>query len=77
MNRAALKDLVYGGIEEMSQNPRLYAYSSIGSTYNSWTNLGKENVVEFLNMVAGEMHKCRRAEDEQRSRDMVLRELKS
>jgi hypothetical protein len=77
MNRAALKDLVYGGIEEMSQNSRLYYNSSIGSNYNHWTDLGKENVVEFLNMVAGEMYKCRQIEDEQRSRDMVLKELKS
>ena len=76
MNRAALKDLMYGGIEELTQNSRFYYSSSIGSNYNHWTDLGKENLFDFMSMIAAEMYKCRQQEDEQRGRDMVMKELK-
>lgn len=76
MNRQALKDLLYGGIEEMTQNPRLYYQSSVGKEYSHWTDTGKENLSEFMNYMAQEMAKCRQIEDDQRAKDMVLKELK-
>jgi hypothetical protein len=75
MDRRALKDLMYGGIEEMTQNPKLYYSSSIGAHYSRWTDTGKENLAEFMNLIASEMAKCRAVEDEERSRQMVLKEL--
>ena len=77
MNRSALKDLMYGGIEEMTQNPRLFYSSSIGKEYSHWTEAGKENLSEFMNFMAQEMAKCREAEDDNRAKEMVLKELKS
>jgi hypothetical protein len=77
MNRQALKDLLYGGIEEMTQNPRLYYRSSVGKEYSHWTDAGKENVSEFMNYMAQEMAKCRQVEDDNRAKEMVLKELKS
>ena len=77
MNRAALKDLMYGGIEEMTQNPRLFYKSSIGKDYSHWTEAGKENLSEFMNYMAQEMAKCREIEDDNRAKEMVLKELKS
>jgi hypothetical protein len=75
MERRALKDMLYGGIEEMIQNNRYYYHSSIGSNYSHFTDEGKKNLAEFLDMVAFEMKKCRDAEDEQRSRELVIKEL--
>jgi len=77
MNRTALKDLIYGGIEEMTQNPRLFYNSSIGMQYSHWTEAGKENLAEFMNYIAAEMAKCRELEDNQRAKDMVIKELKT
>ena len=77
MNRAALKDLMYGGIEEMTQNPRLFYKSSIGKDYSHWTEAGKENLSEFMNYMAQEMAKCREIEDDNGAKEMVLKELKS
>lgn len=77
MNRAALKDLLYGGIEEMTQNPRFFYRSSVGKEYCHWTDAGKENVTEFMNYMAQEMAKCREVEDDQRAKEMVLKELKT
>jgi len=77
MERKALKELMYGGIEEMLQNNRYYYHSSIGANYSHFTDEGKKNLTEFLDMIAFEMKKCRDEEDEQRSRDLVMKELKS
>jgi hypothetical protein len=77
MERAALKELMYGAIEEMMKNSKYYYHSSIGANYSHWTDTGKENLHEFLEMISYEVAKTRIAEDEQRSRDLVMKELKS
>jgi hypothetical protein len=77
VDKQALKDLLYGGIEEMTQNSRLYYHSSIGTSYSHWTEAGAKNLAEFLNLMAGEMARCRVDADMQRSKDMVMKELKS
>ena len=46
MERAALKDLMYGAIEEMMKNSKYYYHSSIGANYSHWTDVGKENLHE-------------------------------
>lgn len=77
MNREALKDLMYGGIEEMTQNPRMFYKSSVGKGYSHWTEAGKQNLTEFMEYMADEMARCKQVEDEDRSKQLVLRELKS
>lgn len=77
MDRHALKDLIYGGMEELTQNSKYYYNSSVGTQYNHWTDQGKENLIGFIDMMASEIIKCRIAEDEQRSKDMVMKGLKS
>lgn len=75
MDRQALKDLMYGGLEEIISNGRYYYSSSIGSNYNHFTDAGKENVAKFMEMMASEMFKCRQEEDIKRSKDLVMKEL--
>jgi hypothetical protein len=75
MERQALKDMIYGSIEELLQDNRYYYHSSIGAGYSHFTDAGKQNLTELLDMVAFEMKKCRDAEDEKRSRDLVMKEL--
>ena len=77
MNRQALKDLLYGGIEEMTQNPKLFYRSSVGKEYSNWTEEGQANLAEFMNYMAAEMAKCRQVEDDRRAKEMVLKELKT
>lgn len=76
MNRSALKDVLYGGVEEMLSNPQYYYNSSIGPGYSHWTDEGAKNIAEFMNLMAAEIARCRVAEDEQRSKNMVMKELK-
>ena len=46
MEKQAVKDLMYGSLNELMQNRRYYYYSSIGAEYCHWTDEGK--VVGYL-----------------------------
>jgi hypothetical protein len=77
MERRALKELMYGSIEELMQNNRYYSYSSIGPQYSYWTEAGRAALNDYMDMIAHQMKKCRDDEDNQRSKDLVMKELKS
>ena len=76
MERRALKELMYGSIEELMQNTRYYYYSSIGQQYSHWTEAGRQALNEYLDLISHQMYKCREEEDNQRSKDLVMKELK-
>ena len=77
MKKNAVKDLIFGGLSELSRNSRFYYSSSVGSNYCYWTEEGKEAVLAFM----AEMTPLMRAAEEQdldtRAKEMVLKELKS
>lgn len=77
MERRALKELMYGSIEELMQNNRYYSYSSIGPQYSYWTEAGRAALNDYMDMMAHQIKKCRDEEDNQRSKDLVMKELKS
>jgi hypothetical protein len=76
MTQDALKDLLFGGIRELSKN-RVYFYqSSIGSEYSHWTEAGLKALGDFTKMLT---HMATEAEEEQlnkRAKDLVLKGLK-
>lgn len=76
MDRPALKEMMYGAMEEMLQNNRFYYHSSIGSNYSHFTEEGKANMAEFLELMAHEMKKCREKELDTRAKNIVMQELK-
>jgi hypothetical protein len=77
MERRALKELMYGSIEELMQNSKYYYYSNIGSQYSHWTEDGRKALNDYMDMIAYQIKKCQEEEDIQRSKDLVIKELKS
>lgn len=77
MERRALKEVMYGSIEELMQNSKYYYYSSIGPQYSYWTEAGRTALNEYMDMIAHQIKKCQEEEDIQRSKDLVIKELKS
>ena len=76
MEKAAIKDLVYGGVEEILNNRRYYYHSSIGVGYSHLTDDGKVAMVEFMDLMA---FKIREAEDQdldRRAKEQVIQTLK-
>ena len=76
MERQALKEVLYGGIEELMSNPRYYYTSSIGVEYNHWTDQGRAALAEYIELLSYRIKRCQIEEDFKRSKEMVINELK-
>jgi hypothetical protein len=76
MKKAAIKDLVYGGLEELINNRAYYYHSSIGQSYSHLTDDGKEALVEFMDMIAWKIREAENADLDQRAKQQVLDSLK-
>lgn len=76
MQKSAIKDLCYGGLEELLNNNRYYYHSSVGAGYSHLTEEGEEAVVEFMNMVAWKIKEANDLDLDQRAKKQVLDQLK-
>ena len=77
MHKNAVKDIVFGGLQELSRNTRFYYYSSSGAAYSHWTDEGKEAVLEFMKEMTPLMRAAEEQDLDNRAKEMVLKELKS
>lgn len=76
MEKAAIKDLIYGGIEEIVQNRRYYYASSVGRDYSHFTDEGKEALTEFMGLMAYQIRKAEEEDLNTRAKQQVLDTLK-
>jgi hypothetical protein len=76
MEKSAIKDLIYGGLEELINNRRYYYHSSVGSAYSHLTDEGKTAVVEFMDLMAFKIRDCEQADLDVRAKQQVLAALK-
>ena len=76
MEKSAIKDLIYGGIEEILQNRKYYYSSSIGRDYSHFTEEGKEAVAEFMSLMAYQIRKAEEEDLNTRAKQQVLDTLK-
>lgn len=72
MKRDAVKDLIYGGLAEITKNNKYYYSSSVGSTYNHLTEQGREIVMEYVEDMIRVLHKTEQEELDQRAKKMVI-----
>lgn len=75
MEKAAIKDLMYGGISELINNRRYYYKSSI-SGYDHWTDEGKDALNKFIKDITMYMREAEDADLDRRAKDIMLAELK-
>jgi len=76
VEKAAIKELLYGGISELMKNRRYYYQSSVGKTYNSWTDDGQIAVHEFVSEITHFIIEADKKELDARAKEMVLETLK-
>ncbi len=76
MEKGAIKDLVYGGLEELITNNKYYYRSSVGRDYSHLTDQGKEAVAEFMDIMAWKIHEANNADLERRAKEQVMNALK-
>ena len=76
MQKGAIKDLCYGGMEELLNNSRYYYHSSVGAGYSHLTDEGKDAVVEFMNLMAWKIKEAIEDDLDRRAKQQVLDQLK-
>jgi len=76
MEKSAVKDLLFGGINELMRDRRYYYHSSVGSGYSYWTDEGKEALIEYMNVMGWKLKEAEEADLNKRSKDMVMNALK-
>lgn len=76
MNKAAVKDLMFGGINELMRNRNYYHHSSVGQNYSYWTDEGKEALVEYMNVMGWKLKEAEEADLKERSKQLVINGLK-
>lgn len=76
MEKAAIKDLFYGGVVEIMNNRNYYYKSSVGSEYNHLTESGLKVMSEYMNFMAGLIADAEEASLNKRAKDLVINGLK-
>jgi hypothetical protein len=51
MDKGSIKELLYGGIQELMRNRRYYYHSSVGANYSHWTDDGKIALTDYTNLM--------------------------
>jgi hypothetical protein len=74
MEKAAVKDLIYGGLEEILNNKRYYYHST--ASYSHLTDEGKIALTEFMDIMAYQMRAAEDADLNRRAKQQVLDALK-
>jgi hypothetical protein len=77
MEKAAIKDLMYGGIEEILRNKQYYYHSSVGTQYSRFTKEGEEAILIYTSMLAWRIRAAEEADLERRAKEQTLAALKS
>lgn len=76
IDKDSVKDLLYGGINELIKNRKYFYNSSINSEYSQFTDEGKEAVLNYLKLMALMMTRAEDADTAQRAKELVINGLK-
>jgi hypothetical protein len=76
IEKAAIKDLFYGGVVEIMNNRNYYYKSSVGSEYNHLTEAGIKVMSDYMNVMAGMIADAEEASLNKRAKDLVISGLK-
>mgnify|MGYP003333634129 FL=1 len=76
MNKQAVKELMYGGLQELMHNKNFYYYSTVGHQYSHWTEEGLEALQDYMNIIGWKMLEAEDKELNVRAKDIVIKGLK-
>jgi hypothetical protein len=76
MDKSAVKELIYGGINELMQNPKYYYHSAVGRGYCKWTAQGEQVLAEFISEISHLIAEAEAQALDQRAKELVVNELK-
>lgn len=76
MRSQDVEKLLVGGIKEILRDKKYFYYSSVGPAYCHLTEDGNRVIIEAINMLGARMISALEQEDVERSKQIMLDELK-
>jgi hypothetical protein len=76
MDKEAVKNLMFGGFNELIHDTRYYHHSEVGPEYCYFTDRGKIAVRDFMTQMAVNIRKAEVADLDRRAKEMVIKGLK-
>ena len=76
MDKQAIKDLIFGGINELMRDRDYYYHSSVGQGYSHWTDKGKDALIEYMNVMGWKLREAEEADLKKRAKEMTMSALK-
>lgn len=77
LRRSMNKDIVYGALLELSQNPKVWHESSVSPEYSHLTDEGKEAIVHVIEEMFRGLQTIHREEVKEEAKRQTLESLKS
>lgn len=76
MNKELIKDIMYGGLNEIVQNRKYYYDGFMDEKYSKFTEEGQAAVLEYIKMIAHKIIQCENDQLKARAKELVLDGLK-
>jgi hypothetical protein len=76
MDKEAIKEVIFGGLIELTKNRKYYYYSSIGINYCHFTEDGQKALAEYMNLMGAKLCEAEEAELNRRAKELVIKGLK-
>lgn len=76
LDKRAVKELLYGGINEIIQNREFYYNSGISNTYNHFTEAGKAAMDAYMKQMVNMMLEAEEESLNKRAKELVVKGLK-
>lgn len=72
MNKSAVKDLIFGGLNELIQNKEYYYRSSLGPGYSHWTDAGEKVMTGFMTIMAFHISESESESLDEKAKELVM-----
>ena len=76
MRSQDIEKMIIGSIKEIVKDRKYFYYSTVGAEYCHLTDEGKDAILDAINLLASRMIIALEKEDIERSKKLVLDELK-
>lgn len=76
MDKQAVKDLMFGGINELMRNKHYYYHSAVGNDYSHWTEEGQKALAEYMQVMGWKLKQVEEADLKKRAKEMTMSALK-
>jgi hypothetical protein len=76
MEKQTIKDIMYGGINELMNNRDYYFRSEVGAQYSSWTEKGQVALMTYTVQMSRYIQTAEDKVLDKRSKELVIKGLK-